>query len=260
MLYQATLLLALTATITALPNALPPTKRSAAPAPQYSFPWGGGGGGGGSTGTYTTGNTANDITNKTPCKPLTIIFARGTNERGNLGSVIGPPLYTALKTKLGAEKIAYQGVPYPASPAGNANGGGTGGALMASLAQQAIQQCPSTKIILSGYSQGGSVVHRAGPQLGSTPIAAGTCLLSPSLPVTGTLADNISIATAVIFGDPSNGSPVTNVANLKEYCAQGDNVCGTPRTFAITAAHASYGRNGDAGDAAGYIAGVTGVS
>ncbi|KAL8808786.1 MAG: hypothetical protein Q9200_004017 [Gallowayella weberi] len=248
MLFKNPIFLALTATVTALPNTLPPTKRSAAPAPQYSFPsfpWfggsGGGSTGGGSTGssggTYSSGNTANDITNKTPCKPITVIFARGTNENGNLGSVIGPPLYTALKNKLGADKIAYQGVPYPASAAGNTNGGGNGGALMVSLAQQAIQQCPSTKIILSGYSQGGSVVHKAGSQLGTTPIAA-----------------------AVIFGDPSNGSPVTNVGNLKEYCAQGDGVCGTPRTYAITAAHASYGRNGDAGDAANYISRVTGVS
>ncbi|KAL8680042.1 MAG: hypothetical protein Q9186_003722 [Xanthomendoza sp. 1 TL-2023] len=255
MLLTNTILLALTATSTALPNALPPTKRSAAPAPQFnfpSFPWGGGSGGGstggGSTGSYSSGNTANDITNKAPCKAITVIFARGTSERGNLGSVIGPPLYTALKNKLGADKVAYQGVPYPASVAGNANGGGTGGALMASLAQQAIQQCPTTKVILSGYSQGGSVVHRAGPQLGTTPVAA-----APSANIFFTIA-------AVIFGDPSNGSPVTNVKNLKEYCAQGDNVCGTPRTFSITAAHGSYGRNGNAADAANYISTVTGVS
>lgn len=57
---------------------------------------------------------------------------------------------------------------------GNANGGGNGGALMTSLVQQALQQCPDTKVVISGYSQGGSVVHKAGPSLSATPPAAGT--------------------------------------------------------------------------------------
>ncbi|CAL8584604.1 hypothetical protein XPA_010191 [Xanthoria parietina] len=215
-----TLLLTLAATATA--------------APQFTWPWGGGGSSGGSG---STTNTANDITNKAPCKALTVIFARGTNERGNIGSVIGPPLRSALQARLGADKVNYQGVPYAASAAGNANGGGNGGSLMVSLAQQALQQCPSTKVILSGYSQGGSVVHKAGTLLtASTPIAA-----------------------AVLFGDPANGSPVANVRNLKQYCNSGDRVCEAPKSFATTAAHAAYGRNGNAEDAAAYISGVTGV-
>ncbi|KAI4241117.1 MAG: hypothetical protein L6R40_004756 [Gallowayella cf. fulva] len=233
MLFTNTLFLALAATVTALPNALPPTKRSAAAAPAYSFPSFPGFGGGSGDGS----RTANDVTNKAACKAITVIFARGTGESGNIGYVVGPPLLQALQSKLGADKVAYQGVPYAASAAGNANGGGNGGQLMASLAQQAVQQCPSTKVILSGYSQGGSVVHKAGPLLASTPIAA-----------------------AVIFGDPSNGQAVTNVKNLKEYCAQGDNVCGTPRTYTITAAHGSYRTNGNAADAANYISSVTGIA
>ncbi|KAL8690628.1 MAG: hypothetical protein Q9218_003962 [Villophora microphyllina] len=204
--------------------------------PQWSgFPgWPIGGGGttsGGSTGTTGTtaptgssSNTANDVTNKAPCKAITVIFARGTGESGNIGSVIGPKLLSALQAKVGAAK-------------GNSNQGGTGGALMTSLAQQALQQCPSTKIVLSGYSQGGFVVHKAGSSLSATPPAA-----------------------AVIFGDPQNGSPVANVpaADLKEYCAAGDGVCGTPRTYQITAAHLSYGNN--ASDAANFISTVTGVT
>ncbi|KAI4099499.1 MAG: hypothetical protein LQ339_005926 [Xanthoria mediterranea] len=226
-----TLLLCLTNTATA--------------APQFTWPWGGGGGGSSGSGSGSNTNTANDITNKTPCKALTVIFARGTNERGNIGSVIGPPLRRALQARMGAEKVNYQGVAvcgqcccrscHPLE--GNANGGGNGGSLMVSLAQQALQQCPSTTIILSGYSQGGSVVHKAGTLLtASTPIAA-----------------------AVLFGDPANRSPVSNVRNLKQYCNSGDRVCEAPKSFAITAAHAAYGRNGNAEDAAAYISGVTGV-
>ena len=48
---------------------------------------------------------------------------------------------------------------------------------MTSLTQQALQQCPNTKIILSGYSQGGFVVHAAGKSLGATPPVGGEMLL-----------------------------------------------------------------------------------
>lgn len=44
---------------------------------------------------------------------------------------------------------------------------------MTSLVQQALQQCPDTKVVISGYSQGGSVVHKAGLSLSATPPAAG---------------------------------------------------------------------------------------
>lgn len=63
----------------------------------------------------SSSNTANDVTNKAPCGAVTVIFARGTSESGNIGSVIGPKLQSALKTKLGAAKVNYQGVPYPAT-------------------------------------------------------------------------------------------------------------------------------------------------
>ncbi|KAL8669951.1 MAG: hypothetical protein Q9168_005485 [Polycauliona sp. 1 TL-2023] len=223
MIFTNTLVLAFAATATA--------------APQFTWPWGGGSTGGSTTGgTSSTSNTANDVTKKAACQPITLIFARGTSETGNIGSVVGPPLRTSLQKKFN-NKVNFQGVPYPASVQGNANGGDNGGSLMVSLAQQALQQCPDTKVVLSGYSQGGSVVHKAGTLLtASTPIAA-----------------------AVIFGDPANGSPVANVKNLKEYCASGDKVCEAPKTYAITPAHTTYGRNGNTDDAANYIAGVTGV-
>lgn len=68
-----------------------------------------------SFGGSSASSTANDVTDDAPCKELTVIFARGTSEPGNIGSVIGPPLLSALQSNLGASNVAYQGVPYPAS-------------------------------------------------------------------------------------------------------------------------------------------------
>lgn len=52
---------------------------------------------------------------------------------------------------------------------------------MAGLVQQAISQCPDTKIVMGGYSQGGQIVHQAATALGST---------------------MSQVAAVVIFGDP----------------------------------------------------------
>lgn len=46
------------------------------------------------------------------CKPVTMIFARGTFEPGNIGLLAGPPFFNALSYAIG-DKLAVQGVPYP---------------------------------------------------------------------------------------------------------------------------------------------------
>ena len=113
----------------------------------------------GSTTTYTSGSTASDVTNGV-CAPLTVIFARGTSEAGNIGTIIGPPLFQALSSKLN-KHVALQGVNYPADLAGDLNLGKSGAGPLKKLVQKALSQCPSTKIALGGYSQGGLVIHYA---------------------------------------------------------------------------------------------------
>lgn len=49
------------------------------------------------------------------CKPITVIYARGTIELGNVGSITGPPFFNALEELVGEEQIAVQGVDYPAN-------------------------------------------------------------------------------------------------------------------------------------------------
>lgn len=103
--------------------------------------WGGFGGGGGSG-----SSIQNDVTNKAPCKAITIIFARGTSETGNVGSVAGPPFFKALQSSVGADKVAVQGVTYAANWNGAFAGGDAAGSkTMASL----VGQVSSTRSILT---------------------------------------------------------------------------------------------------------------
>lgn len=86
------------------------------------------------------------------CADVTVIFARGTLESGNVGSLAGPPMFDALDALLGISNIVYQGVDYAASVEGYLEGGDPEGAsTMASLTEQAFSQCPDTQVVLSGY-------------------------------------------------------------------------------------------------------------
>ncbi|KAL9619296.1 MAG: hypothetical protein Q9160_006061 [Pyrenula sp. 1 TL-2023] len=183
-------------------------------------------------------NTENGITENAGCTALTVIFARGTSESGNVGTVAGPPFFSALRDSVGADQVTVQGVDYPASVQGNANLGADGGPTMSQLAAQSVSQCPDSKIVLSGYSQGGLVVHNAAGQ--------------SDFPAS-------NIAGAVLFGDPFNGQAVDGIdqTNTLEICADGDDVCSGSGSFAITQAHLSYGQNAQqAADFAKQVAGV----
>ncbi len=107
------------------------------------------------------------------CKPVTVIYARGTSEPGNVGAGPGPPFFNALDVAIGAENVGVQGVDYPASVEGYVVPGGDNApaATAAQLLEQAASQCPDTQIVLSGYSQGAIVVH-LGEALVSAEVAA----------------------------------------------------------------------------------------
>jgi cutinase len=104
------------------------------------------------TGTLGTATTQNGLTAGTGCKAMTVIFARGTTEQGNVGTLSGPPFFASLATSVGMDNLAVQGVEYPANVQGFLAGGdATGSKTMVSLVQQAMTQCPNTKVVMSGY-------------------------------------------------------------------------------------------------------------
>lgn len=87
---------------------------------------------------YTT-DTSNQLTDGTACRAVTVIYARGTWEDGNVGSTtdVGLETFNDLAQIIGEDNLALQGVDYPATAAGFEEGGDpTGSQLMANLTAQ----------------------------------------------------------------------------------------------------------------------------
>ncbi|KAJ5930921.1 cutinase-domain-containing protein [Penicillium verhagenii] len=181
----------------------------------------------------TVSSTMNGVTENSTCEPLTLIFARGTGELGNMGTVIGPSLATELQT-LTDSKVTIQGVNYDASIAGDATMGEDGGSDMATLVKTALSNCPDTKVVLGGYSEGAMVVHNAASSLTAEQVTA-----------------------AVLFGDPLKFESVgkLSTSDVKEFCATGDPVCENGEDVI---AHLSYGS--DATTAATFLVKAAGLS
>lgn len=58
------------------------------------------------------------------CSDVLVIFARGTQEPGNVGALVGPPFFKALEGALGSSHtLAVQGVDYEATVADYLEGG-----------------------------------------------------------------------------------------------------------------------------------------
>lgn len=94
--------------------------------------------------------TANDIKDG-KCAGMTILFARGTTEPGNVGLLAGPPFFDQVKAMTGGD-VAVQGIDYPADiPGFLAGGDKNGSALMAQTVGQVRSACPTTKLVMAGY-------------------------------------------------------------------------------------------------------------
>ncbi len=185
-----------------------------------------------------------------PCPDVEVVFARGTSEPPGVGRV-GQALADALAPQLGGQTVATYGINYPASydflnTAAGATDATNRIAVMA-------QQCPNTRIVLGGYSQGAAVVDMlAGvPPLGNK---VGDIGSAPPLP--GGLNGNV--AAVAVFGNPATkfGNPVSAAGSFAgkaiDLCADGDPICSDGRN---PFAHTHYESSPFVGQAAGFAAG-----
>jgi len=76
------------------------------------------------------GNTFNQLTDGSACRDVSLIFARGTTSPGNVGEAgsEGPTFFNAVASRIGAARLAVQGVNYSASILGFLSGGDAAGA------------------------------------------------------------------------------------------------------------------------------------
>ena len=90
-----------------------------------------------------------------PCPDVELVFARGTSEAPGIGRV-GQALADTLQSQLGGRTLGTYAVNYGATYdfLGTADGATDATNHIAYMAQN----CPNTRIVLGGYSQGAAVV------------------------------------------------------------------------------------------------------
>ena len=185
-----------------------------------------------------------------PCSDVKVVFARGTNDAPGLGGP-GQAFSDALSALIGGRSLSTYAVNYPASF--DFLTAADGAADATNYISSLVGQCPATRIVLGGYSQGAAVVDMlAGiPPLGNKIGEVGS---APPLP--GSLVPNI--AAVAVFGNPATkfGNPVTASVfggRAIDLCKNGDPICSGGRN---PFAHSDYVSAGLTQQAANFVAGL----
>jgi cutinase len=186
------------------------------------------------------------------CPDVQLIFARGTAEPPGMGRV-GDALFAALQPALGSRSVEAYAVNYAASYnfLTTADGANDARDHIAAMAQQ----CPATRLVLGGFSQGAAAVSMlagvppVGQRIGNFGSAPA---LDPGLAG--------KVAAVAVFGNPGIrfGTPLSATGLFAgraiDLCSPGDPVCtvgGRDRS-----AHSDYESSPYPGQAAGFVAGL----
>lgn len=186
-----------------------------------------------------------------PCQDVELVFARGTGEPAGVGRV-GQALADRLQPMLAPRSLGLYGVNYPASInfLTTADGANDAAGHIAWLADQ----CPETRVVLGGFSQGAAAVSMlAGvPPVGERIGSIGS---APALPPPS--ADRV--AAVAVFGNPGNrfNTPLSSSGQFAgraiDLCSPGDPIC--VQGGRTRAAHNNYELAPYPDQAAGFIAG-----
>ncbi|MDA2892204.1 cutinase family protein [Mycolicibacterium sp. BiH015] len=191
------------------------------------------------------------------CADVEVVFSRGTFEDPGVGKV-GTAFVDALRDRLPGRDIAVYAVDYPATM--DFARAVDGVADVADHLNDMAARCPTTDIVLGGYSQGAAVSAYATSDTVPVgyPLPAGL-----SEPLSPAVAENV--AAVALFGKPSpavvnllqHAAPPIIVGSAFvgktiELCAPEDPVC----QFGSVnrAAHSAYTTNGMAEQAADFAA------
>ena len=162
------------------------------------------------------------------CPDVQLVFARGTTEAPGLGYV-GDRLVDSLRTRISPKSLGTYAVDYPATPDFPTALQGIDDA--GKHIEAVAANCPSTKMVLGGYSQGAAVMGFVTSQ--KVPDGAPTDVPMPQ-PMPASVADHVAAVT--LFGTPSVrfmgmiSQPPVAIGPLyadktAEFCVQNDPVC-----------------------------------
>lgn len=199
-----------------------------------------------------------------PCPDAEVIFARGTGEQPGVGGV-GQQFLDSVRAQAGGRSVGEYAVNYAA---------GSNFDDREAFARSVIDgvrdegqrvefmaaNCPNTKLILGGYSQGAVVTGFTT----SASVPAGVPADLVPAPLSPEVADNV--AAVVLFGKPSGqflekyGAPAIEIGPLfqpktLDLCNPGDNICEGNFNGLPSIAHGLYGPNGLVNQGAAYAVG-----
>jgi cutinase len=180
------------------------------------------------------------------CPDIDVVFARGTGEPPGIGEV-GQGFVDSLRSKVGGKSVGVYAVDYPATL--NVLHAAAGANDVAAHMNGMAADCPDTKEVLGGFSQGAYVMD----------IIAGTGI--PSLGYHGQPAPDVvnNVVALAVFGNPSyrlQGAPLSSLSpqfasRAIDLCNTDDPICskGNDRS-----AHSLYVQTGMTNQAATFVA------
>lgn len=191
------------------------------------------------------------------CPDVEVTFARGSGEPPGVGGV-GQRFVDALRSQAGGRSVGVYAVNYPATddwPPSASAGAGDANAHVQSM----VANCPDTKLVLGGYSQGAMVIDLI--TIARASVAGFNA---------ATLSEDEAqhVAAVAVFGNPTDrylGGPISEIspwygAKAIDLCADGDPIC-TPGALAlpspeemVSAPHLSYAQSPMPGQAASFVA------
>lgn len=186
------------------------------------------------------------------CPDVEVVFARGTGEPPGVGG-IGQDFVDTLRPKVGTKTLGVYAVDYPATTAFPTAMDGINDA--GSHIEHMATACPTTKMVLGGFSQGAAVMGF----VTSAAVPDGAPVGAPR-PMPNEVADHV--AAIALFGTPSAqfmnqiGVPPIVIGPLYsaktiQLCAPGDPVCSAGGNWA---AHNEYTNDGMVEQAAAFTA------
>lgn len=182
------------------------------------------------------------VADAAPCPDVEVVFARGTTEPPGVGG-IGQAFVDSLRSQVGGRSVGVYAVNYPATN-DFARSAPAGGDDMSAHVQEMAANCPGTRMVLGGYSQGAAVVD----------------LATSAMPAD--VADNVAAAAEFggarsSFADSLSPGPLPSVGPLYtaktiEMCVPNDPICFQGGWD--MRAHGAYVQTGMVNDAAAFAA------